>query len=70
MLKRTESYWMEGLKWAEDEVHIALLFGDSCHSEAFQSPTYALASESNQEQFHQGYYACIEHYKNILKLIA
>lgn len=70
MLKRTESYWMEGLKFAEDEVRIALLYGDSCRSETFESPAYTLASESNQEQFYQGYYAAIQHYKNTLKLIS
>lgn len=69
MLPRKESYWFEGLKFAEDEINIALLYDELCSSESFHSPEYALRSDKDKEEFYQGYYSCVDHYKNILGLI-
>jgi hypothetical protein len=65
MLARTESFWFEGLKYAEDDVQIANSYGDTAHESYFKPPVYGLVSEASQVEFENGYFDGIQHYKRL-----
>lgn len=65
MIPRKESFWFEGLKFAEDEIKFGTDLGVTDVLYYNDPPEYGLVPDEFNLEFKNGYLDCVEHYKSL-----
>ena len=65
MIPRKESFWFEGLKFAEDEIKIGTAMGVTDAFYYSDPPEYGLVPDKFNLEFADGYLSCVKHYKSL-----